>query len=607
MSNPVRTEEELNKFTTWIQQLFRNAYYDATPYLKRAETIQKAFDCQIDDTNWTTVSEVFFPILRSAVMYVLPYVFQYLFPKDGFIELIPSEEQMKFEDVAKIEQFLEDLLIFKMKIRKDGLLTLQDALKFGCGYGIVENKVITPAAVTKGSAIAGGKLIGKKNVMTAGAPREVVSYRYLPYAFVIPTQDGDTPEDVTCVFQLDFLREDVLNNMYSADKAKPEDEQVYQGDVKKIIKDTRERKLDGSMYYLWWIMSEMSGVARKVLKHNDNVLRVSDGDNNGPVLVPILKCYFKNHHVWLANGNTIIYEEQDTYQTLRCPIIKATATPDAGNWYANSDVSASQDVADGIVIFKNSILDLMTYWLHPPVIYNQEMMSNANTTPDTGPFGLIKVHGVDDVSRAITHMAGPPIPEAVAGYGMQMESDLAHATGRSMAIEQNQLGGLTRAGSGATESLLQNMSARQELIAGVFQMDWLENVVLNVLGHLQTNDQEMSTMIRDNEAKAFKQLKVTKDDIRHVFEARINFGGENKSVNDKLVDIQLYQLMIKGNPYFNQIAPVADIIGANKVARWKATEDEIRRNIEVAQQQQANSLTNGQQAVAGGAASRGAN
>jgi hypothetical protein len=166
-----------------------------------------------------------------------------------------------------------------------------------------------------------------------------------------------------------------------------------------------------------------------------------------------------------------------------------------------------------------------------------------------------------------------------------MEGDLAHATGRSQAIENNQLGGLTRAGSGATESLLQNMSARQELLAGVLQMNWMEDLVLNTIATLQTLvADELQTTLRDNEKQEFKQLTVTQEDIRHVFEARITFEGDNESANDKLLNVQLYQLMIKGNPYFNQVAPVEDIIGREKARRWRATEAEIQKNIAIQQQ-----------------------
>jgi hypothetical protein len=590
--------EETDKFVEFIQSLFRDSYTAAQPYLKRATNIQKAFDCQIDDEQWTTVSEVYFPILRSAVMYVLPYVFQYLFPKQSFIELIPTKDKLAFKDVQRMENFLEDLLIWKMKIKDDGLLTLQDALKFGCGYGIVEKKVITPASVDSATAVAAGANVETKTVMGTGAPVEVISYRYLPYQCVIPTQDGDRPDDVSCTFLVDFIREDTLRNMYAADAAKPAEERTLSGDVDEIIQNTREKKTDGSMYHLWWIMASLGNDSNIVNKYkNLNEIAYRASDEYGPLRIPVLKCYFKNHHVWLTNGDQIIYEEESSFQTLRTPIIKATATPDSGNWYANSDISASQDVSDGIVIFKNSILDLMTYWLHPPVVYNQDMLADPSRIPDTDAFGSIAVYGIDDASKAITHMQGPAIPNNLIGLGAQMEDDLASANGRSRAIETNSLGGLTRAGSGATESLLQNMGARQELIASVFQMNWMESVVLNTLALLQTMDgADLSTTLRDNEKQEFKQLAVTQDEVRHVFEARISYEGDNKTANDKMVDIQLYQLMVKGNPYFNQIAPVADIIGRDKVQRWKATEEEIQQNIEIQKAQQAAAPQQGQPA-----------
>lgn len=602
-------KDEQEQRIEYYRQLYWDSYTFATPHLERANAIQNAFECNAEGDEWSTVSEICFPVLRDAVKGVLPYVFKYLFPADGFLELIPTRADVSYDTVRNIEDFLTDMLIWKMKIKQDGLLTLQDALKYGSGYGIVERTTITPPAVQDVAAVSGGKVVSTNKQMVAGAPKSALRYRYLPYNAVIPTPDGDKPQDVTCVFVLDFEREDSLRAMYEADKALPKEMQTLKGDVDAIIQNTRDNNIDGTFAQYAWIAANIGGdedTLGKNWTHNQMMRR--QPIDNAPVRVPILKCFFKGEHVWLANGDTMMYENKDSFQTLRCPVIKATSCPDSGNWWARSDVSASFDVSEGEVIYKNAMLDIITQYLHPTKVYNTEFLADPSSELITGPNQVIALQGVDNINNAVGYLQPVPMPPVVQSFGAEMHADYVSSTGRSQIMEGRGLGGVTRAGGSAMESLLGNMSARQELTAGVLEMGWLEDIAISTLAFLQEAQADQLILTRrDDVEKKFTTLTITPDDLRNVFEAKIVFDAKNESPNDKLLQTQLYQMVLKDNPFVDQNAAMEDIIGKDKWRRVKATPGQVQQNLAMLQQraaqaQQGEGSTRQQQAIAGGAA-----
>ena len=81
-----------------------------------------------------------------------------------------------------------------------------------------------------------------RTAMRESDPKEVLKYEYIPYNLVIPTPDGDRPDDVTCVFHVEFVREDQFRKMYEVDRTQPIDERVLKGDPEKVIQDVKDRK-----------------------------------------------------------------------------------------------------------------------------------------------------------------------------------------------------------------------------------------------------------------------------------------------------------------------------------------------------------------------------
>lgn len=595
------------EYVDFLQTTYRNALEYARPHLEIAGKVQNAYNADVMEGDWVTWSEIFFPVLRSAVEYIMPYVMKYMFPKDGFIELTPENPNVTYEQVRNLERFLEDLLLNKMNIKREGMLTLKDAVKYGFGYGIVEPKIITTGEAVDAIGLAGGKVASSSRVMKVATPKKTIGYRYIPFSQVIPTPDGDTPDDVTCLFYLDFIREDTLKQMYAEEQLLDPKDRKLKGNVDEIVKTTRDSKLDGDSYALWWIQDVIAGNETSISRFkNTNSIMTRHGHDKAPVRVPIMKCYQKNRHTWVANGDTIIYDVEDEFQTLRCPVVKATANPDSASWYAQSDVSASRDVANAVVITKNAVMDLLTNYLRPTKVVNMDYLGSPSQLDNISPNGVVQTRGAPNVNNAVSYMTPPPLPNGLMNIGGMLEQDHAQATGKSLQLEGQGTAGMMRGGSGAFESLLQTMNARQELMTATFEIDWLVPVLNNVLALLQSMDGEQEAVLRDDENKEFKSIKLTQDDIRNSFGIRLNLDAKNTSPADQQWFMQVYNLAIRGNVEFDQTAPLEDIVGADKVRRWKATPEQKEENIRMAQlaqmaQGQAGQ-TKGEQAAMGGAA-----
>lgn len=585
LQQPIPNPEQ--EFIDYLRAMFRDSLEYARPHLEHAGEVQNAYNSEIMEGEWATWSELYFPVLRSAVEYLMPYVMSYMFPKDGFVELVPENPSVTYDQVRNLEMFLEDLLLNKMNLKREGMLTLKDAVKFGFGYGIVEPKIITTGESATAVGLAGGQIASTRKLMKVASPRETIGYRYVPWAQVTPTPDGDTPDDVTAVFFLDFIREDTLKQMYAAESDLEQKDRQLKGDVDKIVADTRDNKMDGETYALWWIQDNIAGNDTSIKRFKDaNEISTRQGYDKAPVRVPVMKCYLKNRHIWLANGDTIIYDVEDTFQTLRCPIVKATASPDSAVWFSHSDISASKDVADGIVTYKNAFMDMLTNWLRPTKVLNMDVLANNSQIDNLGPNGTVQMRGTTNVNNALSYLAPPPLPQGLLNIGATLEQDYAQATGKSLQLEGQGTAGMMRGGSGAFESLLQSMTGRQELLTQVFEMDWFVPVLNNVLALLQTLEGDQETVIRDDENQTFKQLKLTQDDIRNTFGIHANLDAKNTSPAEQQFHMQVYNLAIKGNPMFDQIAPLEDIIGGDRTRRWKATPEQVQENIRVMQEAQ---------------------
>ena len=597
------------EFVDYIQSYFKQAYQYTLPFMERKDMIQRAFDGEIDSETWSTLSEINIPLLRTAVLQAVPFVVNYLFPNSNFIELIPTDESVPFDAVRRVEDVLENELIYKMKIKKPATIVVQDAIKFGCGYAEVKRTTTTQPSRELVRFFQDGEVKSETPRMTSGVPTDQAELRWLPYETVIPTPDGDSPSDVTCVFHIDSIREDQLRAMFAEDNALPSDERVLSGSVDDIIDATRSGNLDGGFFPYWWIASSMTGDNNQYdrLRKMNEIQKLTQeyAKHKAPVIIPVLKCYFKGEHVWLANGDTIIYHIEGGLETMACPIIKANSAIDGGNWFAQSDVSASKDVSDGIITFKNAMMDLLTYHLHPTTIYNEQAMAQANKMPDIEPYSKVGVLGV--AGDAISYLQPPQIAPAIVQLGQVLEQDHAVANGQPLQNLGQGGSGLMRGGGGAFESLMQSTMVREEFLGVLMEMDFMEPVIQQTLLQMQMMNKEEFSFVSKKDQE-YLRTTTTQSEIRNAFDVHVNLKSKLRGgINEESMAIARYVQVYRGNIYVDQGAALETVHPDKEVTeRLLATPEQVKSNIENAQKQEQASMggTQGEQAVMGGASQR---
>jgi hypothetical protein len=528
--------------------------------------MQQAYDCNLPE-DWATYSEIYLPHVRTAVETALPQTMDYLFPTGDMIALTPNQP-MPYADVQRVQSYLEDLVRNKVNLKRDGLLTLKDAWKLNVGYGIVETEMITPMVSTL-NAIFSNEATVETRQLNMGEPKEVVSYRYVNWRNVIPMPDGSTPETTSGVFFLDDMREDVFKSLYE-----PEDT-PYMGNPDDIIQSVRDGNLSLSYAPQWFVMSSYYDDGNSIQKAKAlNQIAKMNTSPDAPVRVPVLKCYFKGEHIWMTPEGTIIYHIQDEVQTFRCPIKKATPVPDSDNWFPKGDVESGKDAADGSNIFTNALMDLISHALHPTTIVNRQVVHDGDATFE--PHNVVEVYG--KVGDAVEYVSAPQLPAYLGGMGLQFEEAFATANGQPRELRGQGTAGVMRAGGQAFETLLQTTMGRAKLAASVLEMSWLTDTIQDIfiIAQIITVDDRFIT--QDEKSKDFIEKTITGDEMRHSFQVAVKLDDKlRKSPADKAMDIQLYSILYKDNPRYDQDAVAAWLTGDAETVRRLTASPEVQQ------------------------------
>lgn len=586
---------EQSKEITYIQELFKDSYDLAKTHFTRFQRIQDAYENKKPE-GWGTMSEIMLPLVRTACEQVLPNIMDYLFPKQNMFRLIPHTP-LPYEKVSAAEAYIEHLMRRRMNIKRPALLTLKDAVKFNIGYGIVESTIITPPKSLVNTILSGGKVVDTYRQMGLGEEREVPSYRYVHWQQVIPTPDGDTPDDATCVFFVDFIREDILRQMFSGENS------PLSGNVDEIVNATRERKMAGGAFPLWWILTNLSGDSSSIARyrHMNEISRVNI-NKNAPVMVPVLKCYFKNEHVWLANGDTKILHEKNKYHTMKCPIVKATLSPDSGNWWACGDIGSGMDVAFGKNTFVNAVMDLMTYYLHPTTIVNR-MSVNDSEDVTLAPYGVINAYG--PINEAVSFAQPPPLPQGALGIGDYLGQEFSESQGVPRQLQGQGTAGLMRGGAQSFESFLQTTMSRQKLGGSILEDSWLRDVVdrVVIMAQLLVSEED-SYIAEDDINRKYIEKTITTEDLRHAYDVLIDLEDKfRRSIHDRNFDVVLYRDVLSKDPRIDSDAALEWILGDSQVVRrLKASPEKMQQQMQMMQQmqEQSRTATSAGQSQAGG-------
>jgi hypothetical protein len=509
-------------FAEFLQGILSDSYEHAWNHFQRKDLIQRMFDGDIDPNEFGTMSEMYIPILRSAVKKMLPDIVQYVFPSSNFTSLVPLQE-MPYQKVRDFEKALDHVMQHKMQVRKHSIPILQDGLKFGAGYGIVENAMVSTEESGVFSVMEKGRFVSKERGMRlSSTPTLMPRLRYLNYECVIPYPDGSNPDNTSCTMVVDYYREDEFRDLYRAQEQS--NERVYMGDPEKIIEETEKLEIGGGSYPHFWNLMVLAGettlsMQSKYRKIHEMATKRNTKNRKAPLLIPVVKYFFKREHVWVANGRTIIFHDKDSYETLRCPVVKASPDLDSDNWFALSDVAASRDMAYGVNAYNNAMMDLLGQYLRPMIVYDQSRYGGTET-PRYEPWGVIPMNGKINDAFSISNPA--PIAPGMLDIGQIMKQNYDDINNNPLNGQATP--GLVRGGSHAFESLLQTTDGPKELTGMIYDMGFVEPLIKQVMIHMQTMPQDTFEYIELKD-RMYVNNRISLNDVRaHGGDADVRSG-----------------------------------------------------------------------------------
>lgn len=562
-----------------LQGMLSDSYEYAMRYFERKDFIQRMMDGDVYDSEWSTMSEVHIPLLRSIVKSAVPDAMQYMFPVSGFVSLIPNQGGMTRDDVERFEHSLDNLLLRKMLVQKHAVPIIQDGIKFGAGYGIVEKAMYYKDNTNLYEAINGGRLVkAKRKMEISSLPVIYPRLRYINYEQIVPYPDGDSPDTTSCTMFIDYYREDEFRDLYASN---PVDDPIYKGDPDAIIKETLDLGIGGGMYPHFWNMMVLGGESTQSMQakyrkiHEIAAKRRTAKSRLAPVIIPVVKYYMKREHIWVANGRTIIYRDKGGYETLRCPILKASPDTDSNNWWAMSDVAASSDMHLGINAYHNAVLDLMTQYLRPVTVYDSTRWGGREP-PKHEPWATHAFAG--KINDAYDIKTPPPVAPGLLNMGDNMQMRYLQVNGEPLDGQSSP--GLLRGGSHAFETLLQTQNGRREFAGFMFDMGFIEPLVKNTIIHMQTlpqNDYEYIEL-KDRDYVA---SRINLDEIRYSFDVNLDLREKiRNSISEKMANIALYNQVYRDNPRIRQVEALEDVImDSDKARRLIASDEEYQKQM----------------------------
>lgn len=578
--------------------VFRLSFTQAIPFLQEAEQDAAAYAGKIDRDHWPTLSEIVIPLAKTATEQALATLYPYLLPTTvNFFDLSPVNESMDYGTIQNLTDYLHYVLRRRMQIYPRGMLTLKDIIMLGTGYGCVENRVVTPPK----RAEVSGYLAGQRTAviqMQPGEPEVTETYTYVPFGAVIPSPDGDMPDTASAVFHLDFYTEAAFKALY--DEASGMD---MMGSAEAVIAMARQRKLNGYLSPAADIMASISG-----LPYMPSQVMPGTNVKKAPVLVPVLKCYFQHRHVWIACGIQRIYDVQNQFSTLRCPIVKGTANPTGGKWYNRGIVGGSLGLHHGANMFYNALMDLIDLYLHPPKVVDTSIIPE-DQIENFGPYATF--HGQGPVDKALKYWFPEALNPQLFNLGPELRNLFSDAVGQPSIVRGEGPAGLMRGGSGAFESLLQSSTAREKLMGAICETTWLQQTIENALLLCQANigaeGVDFPVPVETERAREFKQVTITAEDLRHVLAVDLNLEEKVRNQAASVNIATQYYGVARQSPYVNPKeldAWMAEQVGGIPLRRrLLAGVNPKDRIAELQSLAPGNAeMTQGEQAVAGGSA-----
>lgn len=565
-----------------MMDIFEWAYREATYYLNGLDEIQQVYDNEPDVSQWPTFTQMPAPYAFNAVEKQLPQAVDYLFPRKQMLHLNPIDDVMDMESIQRSERYLQHTIRNVLKLKKNGYPTIKDCFKLGIGYGIVEPINVTPFVSKRISVRGGTKEQKMRQMQLSNKVIRSVRYKYISPAQVIPTPDGSTCNGnnrASTVFYLDFYSEEQIRDLYSDAVTDGEDKKLL-GTADEIIQLARDRDFNTRVPVADMIAA-LGGMNLKLGKnHNERI----------PVLVPVLKCYSEKQHIWIACGEKVIWKEENVYQTMRCPITKATAWPDAERWYPTTPPWVTRKLSRGLSVFTCAMVDMLAQYFDPPMVYNAAALDGDPPKGNAGE--KIPMKGLGRLEDAVGYLKSPPMPPAMFSVGDMLRQVYGDAVNQPEFMANAQAG-IMRGGGFAFGDLTKPITMRDALAAAILETTWLDDVIRQTMIEVQlmamSGTGKLSFVERaeeyDDESNEFiekiNRVDVTEDDIVRVFEVELDLDIKHDNSLQEQQNIFARYDRLAQNPFVDQYENTAQLIGDDaKIRRMMPSRKKVREQQE---------------------------
>jgi len=499
-----------------MMERFAHGYNIAFPHFERMERTQQAYGNRINTFQWPTISEIGVPLTFIQVEEQLPFAMRYLFPeRKRFIRMIPSNAAMDVDQIRRLEDNMRYTIVDEMDSATTMLPSIKDCYKFGVGYGLVDVVEVTPPSVDVNLLFREGEVLAEAPQMVTGERKRLPAYRYLSPIQVVPMGDGanvDGQGKASGHFVVLFYYEDELRQMYR-NQRQSDGKPFLMGDIDTIVSEAKNFNFDSRTLPADMIR-QLSGLP---------LTETNNADHRIPVVIPVIRCYFDNWQMWIANGRTKIWEQRDNFQTLSSDLVKWSAWPEGKHWFPFNPMEASESLNLGQNVWYNAIVDLMQYTMNPTRVLNTSMMA-TNKSAARGPGADIEVKG--DVRTAAQYLATPQVPQQVFAMGDTLAQLLAKTHAQPF---DRGTPGLVRGGANALETMVQSSTGRQLLAAATLKTGGLKAAIQKTLIKKQMligesgQEKFIDTETDPETGDEFTRAKtITIDELRNIFRIRLN-------------------------------------------------------------------------------------
>ena len=511
------------------------------------EQLQNSYDNKINKYTWPTNAKI--PTARhfSMVENELADVFESVFLSlSKYMTLMPATKGITAEQLEKSMFALKTTLLYRMKLYYHSLRTLKDCFKLGVGYGIIESINVTPPVALTTRVNAGGRSLSTR-VMGVSKPQRAIRYKYVNTGRVIPYPSGtdfNGPDRVDIAFFIDDYPEDQFRAMFG-NQPVDGDAAPLKGNVEEIIKEARE----------YGITPELSlGEVVNKLGGKDQLLTGNTNDGRKiKCRVPVIKCYenYANRHTWLALGKYVVYQEESKFQTMRCPLVKASAWLDSTRFFPMSTPEANRVIAWSQDVWTSMIFDMMVQSAKRPIVYDKTKIKDMGPR---GPSPRQAIGADGSVNQVAAYLTGPPIDANTMGVGSVLQGASGDITGQRDLTDKN----FTRGGMMSFQDLLSSTSMRKRMTATIINTGFIEEIATQVLAYLQLSSTEEGETFRtegyDQETgKSYvDEMSVTDADLKNSMDIFINPAATRKvGSNEDSSKLSKFDRMSKSR-YFNQ-------------------------------------------------------